>query len=274
MIQVSNTLVGLLNFLTLLISFPIIGSGLYFRLNSATQCEEFLYLPLLVFGGFLFVVSVLGLVGACARLSFFMWLYLFVLFLLILAMIVFSIFAFVVTNKGVGQSVTGVGFKEYRLSDYNDWLQKMVADWKTWGKIIECLKDARVCGGFQQLVGLQANEFFMQNLSPVQSGCCKPPTVCGFVYQNATFWATPTTGFKSTDADCRQWSNEEEKLCYECGSCKAGVLATIKSRWKVVSIFNVCLIVFLILVYSIGCCARRNNNAKRYEHYYRGGGYR
>ncbi|CAL9167449.1 unnamed protein product [Musa hybrid cultivar] len=268
MVQISNSLVGFLNFLTLLISFPILGAGLWFRLHAATECERFLQLPLLVLGGFLLVVSVLGLIGACCRVSFFMWLYLFVMFLLILAMIVFTIFAFVVTNKGVGEAASGVGFKEYRLSDYSGWLQKRVENWETWRQIDGCLKDAQVCAGFEGLAGLQASQFFAKNLSPLQSGCCKPPTFCGFQYKNATFWTIPTTGLKSTDADCKLWSNDQDKLCYDCGSCKAGVLATLKAKWKAVSIFNVALLVFLIIVYSIGCCALRNNRAKRHGGYY------
>ncbi|RRT43181.1 hypothetical protein B296_00053655 [Ensete ventricosum] len=222
MVQISNSLVGFLNFLTLLISFPIIGAGLWFRLHAATECERFLQLPLLVLGGFLLVVSVLGLIGACCRVSFFMWLYLFVMFLLILAMIVFTIFAFVVTNKGVGEAASGVGFKEYRLSDYSGWLQKRVENWETWREIDGCLKDAQVCAGFEGLV----------------------------------------------DADCKLWSNDQAKLCYDCGSCKAGVLATLKTKWKAVSIFNIALLVFLIIVYSIGCCALRNNRAKNHGGYY------
>lgn len=102
----------------------------------------------------------------------------------------------------------------------------------------------------------------------MQSGCCKPPTFCGFQYKNATFWTIPTTGLKSTDADCKLWSNEQDKLCYDCGSCKAGVLATLKAKWKAVSIFNVALLVILIIVYSIGCCALRNNRAKTHGGYY------
>ncbi|THU47591.1 hypothetical protein C4D60_Mb09t17200 [Musa balbisiana] len=268
MVQISNSLVGFLNFLTLLISFPILGAGLWFRLHAATECERFLQLPLLVLGGFLLVVSVVGLIGACCRVSFVMWLYLFVMFLLILAMIVFTIFAFVVTNKGVGEAASGVGFKEYRLSDYSGWLQKRVENWETWREIDGCLKDAKVCAGFEGLAGLQASQFFAKNLSPLQSGCCKPPTFCGFQYKNATFWTIPTTGLKSTDADCKLWSNEQDKLCYDCGSCKAGVLATLKAKWKAVSIFNVALLVILIIVYSIGCCALRNNRAKTHGGYY------
>ncbi|URE24780.1 Tetraspanin family [Musa troglodytarum] len=245
MVRISNSLVGFLNFLTLLISFPIIGAGLWFRLHAATECERFLQLPLLVLGGFLLVVSVLGLIGACCCVSFFM-----------------------VTNKGVGEAVSGVGFKEYRLSDYSGWLQKRVENWETWRQIDGCLKDAQVCAGLEGLAGLQDSQFLAKNLSPLQSGCCKPPTFCGFQYKNATFWTVPTAGLKSTDADCKLWSNDQGKLCYDCGSCKAGVLATLKSKWKVVSIFNIALLVLLIIVYSIGCCALRNNRAKMHGGYY------
>nr|CAD1826669.1 unnamed protein product [Ananas comosus var. bracteatus] len=173
--------------------------------------------------------------------------------------------------RGRGGGV-GKGYKEYRLGDYSHWLQRRVADWNTWKRIESCIGDAKLCGGLDGEVGSKANEFYKQNLSPIQSGCCKPPTYCGFVYKNATFWVAPKSGLNTRDADCKAWSNDQDKLCYGCNSCKAGVLATIKNKWKMVSIFNVALLVLLIIVYSIGCCAIRNNRAdSHYKRYY---GYR
>ncbi|CAN6182354.1 unnamed protein product [Urochloa humidicola] len=104
------------------------------------------------------------------------------------------------------------------------------------------------------------------DLSPIESGCCKPPTSCGYTYVNGTDWTkTPTS---STDPDCQTWDSAGSPLCYNCQSCKAGVVATVKRDWKRAAIVNVVFLVLLIIVYSVGCCAFRNN---RRDNAYHGG---
>jgi hypothetical protein len=47
-------------------------------------------------------------------------------------------------------------------------------------------------------------------------------------------------------------------LCYECDSCKAGVLEDVRRDWHKISVLNIVMLVFLIGIYSIGCCAFQN----------------
>lgn len=105
----------------------------------------------------------------------------------------------------------------------------------------------------------------------LQSGCCKPPVECGFEFKNSTNWTVPKSGPAVPDSDCNTWSNQQNELCFNCNSCKAGFLGNIKQQWKNLLIFNICLIVFVIIVYSTGCCASRNNRISR--KYNRYGGY-
>ena len=100
----------------------------------------------------------------------------------------------------------------------------------------------------------------LTSLSYVQSGCCKPPTGCNFTYQSETVWIKPA-GFNTTtdDPDCTTWSNDQTVLCYDCMACKAGVLANLKNDWKKIATVNIIFLIFLIVVYSVGCCAFRNN---------------
>jgi hypothetical protein len=98
--------------------------------------------------------------------------------------------------------------------------------------------------------------------SPIQSGCCKPPTSCGYTYMNETVW-TATPGTVVIDPDCTKWSNNQQQLCYECDSCKAGVLASIKHSWRKVSIINIVVLIILVIVYVVSCAAYRN--AKRVD---------
>lgn len=82
-----------------------------------------------------------------------------------------------------------------------------------------------------------------------------------------TNW-TRTASSSSTNPDCGLWNNDPNVLCYGCQSCKAGLLDNIKSDWKRVAVLNIIFLVFLIVVYSVGCCAfrntRRDNSYKRY----------
>ena len=91
----------------------------------------------------------------------------------------------------------------------------------------------------------------------MQSGCCKPPTAC-----NANYYNTETV-VVTQDPDCYRWNSAPTVLCYECDSCKAGVLENMRRSWHKISVLNVVVLVFLIGIYSIGCCAFRN--ARRAE---------
>lgn len=179
------------------------------------------------------------------------------MFVLIVLLFCFTIFAFVVTNKGAGEVVSGRGYKEYRLGDYSNWLQKRVGNGKNWRRIRSCLEDSKVCKSLSDDANVDFQAYIKKSLNPLQSGCCKPPTECNFTYVNATVWNTPATGTNSTNPDCATWTNQN--LCFDCQSCKAGVLDNLKKDWKKVAILNIIFLIFLIVVYSIGCCAFRNN---------------
>ncbi|CAI9779663.1 unnamed protein product [Fraxinus pennsylvanica] len=259
MVRFSNNLVGFLNIITLLLSIPIIGAGIWLSKQASTECERFLDKPVIILGVFILVVSLAGIVGSCCRVSWLLWVYLLVMFLLILLLLSFTIFAFVVTNKGAGEALSGRGYKEYRLGDYSNWLQKRVRSDKNWNKIRSCLQDSKIC---QRLLdngsSTEVQDFYRERLSALQSGCCKPSNDCNFQYISPTNWTrTPTSS--STNPDCSAWSNDPDTLCYNCNSCKAGLLDNIRSDWKKVAVINIIFLVFLVIVYSVGCCAFRNN---------------
>lgn len=99
--------------------------------------------------------------------------------------------------------------------------------------------------------------FFFLNLKySLQSGCCKPPTLCGYTFVNPTYWISPINN--AADMDCLNWNNDQNQLCYSCDSCKAGLLANLKKEWRRADIILVITLVGLICVYVMGCCAFRN----------------
>jgi hypothetical protein len=255
----SNAVFTSFNVLTLLLGAVVLAGGIYAgapRHRGATDCERFLRAPALILGAAIVVVSAAGIAGACFRASLLLWLY------LLLAALCFAAFALAVTNAGAGRAVSGGGFKEYRLGDYSSWLRRRVEDGRTWGRIRSCLTEARVCRSLQR--NRTFDEFVNDHLSPVQSGCCKPPTECNFTYLNETYWTKPPSPSNSSNPDCNTWSNDQSELCYGCQSCKAGVLGNLKNSWKKIAIINAAFIVLLIVVYSLGCCVLRNNRRHKY----------
>lgn len=167
MVRVSNNLIGILNIITFLLSIPIIAGGIWLSKQANTECERFLEKPVIALGVFLMLISLAGLIGACCRVTWLLWVYLLVMFLLIVLLFCFTIFAFVVTNKGAGEAVSGKGYKEYRLGDYSNWLQKRVTSEKNWRKIRSCIQGSNVC---KSLIGSNTveNEFYKEHLSALQ----------------------------------------------------------------------------------------------------------
>jgi len=176
MFRVSNNLVGVLNLLAFLLSIPILVTGVWLSKQANTECEWWLERTLIVLGVFLLVVSLAGLVGACCRVSCLLWLYLFVMFLLILLVLCFTVFAFVVTNKGAGQVLSNRGYKEYRLGDYSNWFQNRVNNAHTWRRIRSCLQSSKLCSQFQtQFANDTLQQFYAENLSSLQVFCSAFP---------------------------------------------------------------------------------------------------
>lgn len=96
----------------------------------------------------------------------------------------------------------------------------------------------------------------LQCSSLLQSGCCKPPTACGYTFVNPTYWISPISS--TSDVDCTLWSNDQMVLCYSCTSCKAGLLANLRREWRTADVVLVVTLVALIFVYVMGFCAFRN----------------
>ncbi|MCO5554537.1 hypothetical protein L7F22_008067 [Adiantum nelumboides] len=259
----SDSLVSILNFLTFLLSIPIIGAGVWLAKQHSTDCYRFLQGPVIALGVFILLVSLAGFFGSCYRVTCLLWIYLVVMFLLIVLLLVFTIFAFVVTNKTAGEVVGNKGYKEYKLGDYSTWLRRQVNKTSNWQKIESCLSESKFCDGLRNQYPAKV-DFDKVKLSPIQSGCCKPPTVCGCSFVNATYWDTCSNS--SADPDCGSYSTNSTILCFSCNSCRAGVLQNINKDWRKVAKINIIFLVFLIVVYTVGCCAFKNVKSSGYKY--------
>ncbi|WJX67545.1 hypothetical protein P8452_52002 [Trifolium repens] len=250
MCRISNKLVGTLNILTLLLSLSALCGSAYIHFHK-TDCLKVLMYPLLFGAIFIFVVSVLGITGSMFRINEALYAYLLATFFVILGFMLFTVFALFVTNGH--QKVSDKGIGEYRVADFSLWLQQYVINDKNWNDIKSCLVGVGLC---------------QRNFSIAQVGCCKPPLQCGFTMKNATFWEVPKTGPLANDTDCGTWKNRQDKLCYDCNSCKGEVLANIRKQWRYLTIFNVCVLILLTSIYVLGCYAIRNNRIDQHLEYH------
>uniref|UniRef100_A0A0C9S9A5 TSA: Wollemia nobilis Ref_Wollemi_Transcript_1461_1329 transcribed RNA sequence n=1 Tax=Wollemia nobilis TaxID=56998 RepID=A0A0C9S9A5_9CONI len=251
----SNNITGALNFASGVLSVLIIGTGIWLASKEDAECLKFLRWPLIVIGVVLLLVSLAGFVGAFWKIPILLVLYLFFMFIFIVLLLALVIFAFVVTHKGTGHPAFGRNYDDYQLSDFSGWLKHYVENTRHWNRVKNCLSSSDLCRRLDQRY-LSAQDFFGAHLTPLESGCCKPPTVCGYNFVNPTYWISPI--YPNADTDCMAWSNDQMQLCFNCNSCKAGLLGNVKREWKRINIILIVVLVALIWVYLIGCSAFRN----------------
>ncbi|RZC74111.1 hypothetical protein C5167_049590 [Papaver somniferum] len=251
----SHNVIGMINFIATLLSIPIIGAGIWLTTLPDNSCVKILQWPVVIIGILILVVGIAGFVGGFWRIPWLLLFYLVVMLVLIILLGCMVVFIYMVTLKGAGHLAPSRSYLEYRLDDYSGWLRRRVQVSYKWDQIRACLSTTSMCPELNQSYRF-AQDFFNARITPLQSGCCKPPTQCGFTFVNPTYWISPIN--TAADMDCLLWNNEQTQLCYGCDSCKAGLLANIRSEWRRVDIILLITLIALICVYLVGCCAFRN----------------
>ncbi|KAE9464523.1 hypothetical protein C3L33_03572, partial [Rhododendron williamsianum] len=252
---VSNNITSVLNFISLLCSIPIIASGIWLASKPDNACIHWLRWPVVFIGIAFLLVSLAGFVGAYWNKQSLLAFYLMCMAVLITALLILLVLAFIVTRPSGGYAVPGRGYQEYRLAGFSAWLRDHVVNYENWGKIRACLANSDTCAKLDREF-ITAEQFFSAHISPLQSGCCKPPTICGYQFVNPTMWVSPVNAL--ADPDCAVWSNEQTQLCYNCDSCKAGLLGNLRREWRKSNVVLIIAVVVLIWVYLIACSAFRN----------------
>eukprot|EP01018_Ginkgo_biloba_P025743 Gb_32232 [translate_table: standard] len=258
--RASTFVIQLVNLLTLLLSLAIVGMGIWLGTRHDV-CEKLLTVPVLAIGAFTFVISLIGLVGSRKDISLLLWIYLILMFLLLLTIASFTIFVFIVTNNDAGHKVAGQRYKEYWLEDYSKWLQQRLNNTRNWNHLQSCLVKSNYCNDLIKEYKTLKN-YQQAKLTPIEAGCCKPPSECGYPARNASYYDLSLHPV-SSNKDCKRYKNNPSIKCYKCDSCKAGVAHYLRREWRFAAIFNMAVFVMLILLYSVGCCARRN--ATKYQ---------
>ncbi|GAA0160676.1 scaffold/adaptor protein [Lithospermum erythrorhizon] len=251
----SNNVIGGINFIAMLLSIPIIGAGIWLTTDTANSCVKFLQWPVIILGVLILVVAIAGFIGAFWRISWLLIFYLIAMLVLIILLACLVIFVYMVTIRGSGHPEPSRAYLEYKLDDFSLFLRRRVRSSYKWDRIKGCLSSTSTCSELNQTYRM-AQDFFNAHISPLQSGCCKPPTLCGYTFVNPTYWISPIN--MAEDMDCLQWNNDQTQLCYSCDSCKAGLLANLEKEWKRANIILLISLIALISVYILGCCAFRN----------------
>ncbi|XP_057967844.1 tetraspanin-2 [Malania oleifera] len=265
---VSNKITAFLNFIAFLCSVAIIAAGVWFASKPDNECIRLFRWPVVLVGVFVLIVSLAGFVGAQWNKESLLVLYLFAMAILIVVLLVLLVFAFVVTRPDGSFSVPGRAYREYSLDRFSSWLRDRVTSSGNWNKIKTCLAESDVCVKLSQEY-VTADQFFAAPISPLQSGCCKPPTVCGYTFVNPITWVNPVN--QASDPDCYAWSNDPNQLCYGCNSCKAGLLGNLRDEWRKANVILIAAVVVLIVVYVIGCSAFKNAQTEElFRRYKRG----
>ncbi|KAJ0240638.1 Protein TORNADO 2 [Hirschfeldia incana] len=265
----SNNVIGCINFIAVLLSIPVIGAGIWLSMGAVNSCVKLLQWPMIILGILILLVGLAGLIGGFWRITWLLVVYLVAMLVLIVLLGVLIGFIYMVTMKGSGHPAPSRAYLEYSLQDFSGYLRQRVQSSYKWERIRTCLSTTNICPELDQRFTM-ALDFFNAHLSPTESGCCKPPTKCGFNFVNPTYWISPVD--MSADTDCLQWSNDQNTLCYSCDSCKAGLLANLKIDWLKADMFLLSAFIGLIIVYLFGCCAFRNakteDTFRQYKHGY------
>ena len=135
------------NSLTFLTSLPILFLALIINSDGHSKCSSYIQGPITVIGILLLVVSLMGMIGSCCRVTFMLWLYEWVLFLCIIFLLCFTMLASMGVHKS---SYKGEPAETIHLRQFSDWLQLNVVDKEDWNAIRSCLSETLFCEGQKQ----------------------------------------------------------------------------------------------------------------------------
>ncbi|KAG9148574.1 hypothetical protein Leryth_018291 [Lithospermum erythrorhizon] len=167
-------LIKWINFLTMLLAVGVIGFGLWVS-SHHDGCRKSLTLPVIGLGAIIFVISVIGFFGARKNKPVLLWIYLIMLFFILVAILIFTVLAFIVTNNGSGHHVNGLRFKEYQLEDYSSWFLKQLNNSHNWERLKSCLVKSNDCNNLPRKFKT-LKKYKLAKLTPIEAGCCRPPS--------------------------------------------------------------------------------------------------
>ncbi|KAI5064862.1 hypothetical protein GOP47_0019557 [Adiantum capillus-veneris] len=241
------------NTVALALSIVVLGLGV-FLVTQHDNCEKMISTPILITGGFVMCISLIGYVGALREVSLLLWAYTLLVCLLLGAMAGFTLFTYIATHRGPGDHPKSVGAHDYKLHDYSGWLQNLLNDRDNWEHMKSCFVKPKYC---EDMIFKFKNpqELKHATLSPLEAGCCTPPSECGYSPKNATFYILQSPPL-SSHKDCMIYKNNIAIKCYNCDSCKGVIAHYLRKEWRIIALVNIVMFTMLIVLYSIAYCTR------------------
>ncbi|URE14760.1 S-adenosylmethionine decarboxylase proenzyme [Musa troglodytarum] len=169
--------------LSYLLSLPVLGLAVWLLATRDYNCEDLMQAPQIR------TAIGVGLILVFAISNFVVY---FGPRILMPCHVILSVVLVVMLSSGV--SLVGLYKTETRgLPGTPMWLRSRVMNVGTWVEIKNCLYDDRICLDMAYRSSqFTSGDFIMMKLSAVESGCCKPPEICGMEYVNATYWTSAT----------------------------------------------------------------------------------
>ncbi|CAL5338440.1 hypothetical protein CsSME_00021972 [Camellia sinensis var. sinensis] len=256
MVEFSNAVITSFNFFGLLLSIIPIASATYIFINGPVSCDNESPVVTMGLGIFILVMSVMGLIGATAKCRVLMLTYLWMFSMVIIMALCMTTITFVVTCNSPADVVKAS--RGYELKEFMPLFRKYMVNDEKWVEAKKCMIQQQFCK--IRLLSAKDNEVEYTK----QFGCCRPPPQCGFEWRpNETLWVVPKKGLASKDHDCVAWSNNIDKLRYECDTCKAGHVAARVIEFHGDSGFCIGFPIFLFfIIFAIAYCALTNSNQK------------
>lgn len=163
----SNNVIGIINFIAVLLSIPIIGAGIWLSTLQAESCVKILQWPVIILGILILIVGMVGFIGAFWRIPMLLIFYLIAMIVLIVLLGSLVIFVYSVTLRGHGNIEPNRSYLEYRVDDFSFWLRRRVRSSHKWDGIKSCLSSSNMCAELNQSYRI-AQDFFNAHLSPLQ----------------------------------------------------------------------------------------------------------
>ncbi|XP_061951911.1 tetraspanin-15 [Populus nigra] len=217
---------GLLSIFTFVLSVLIIALAIWLLYMRDYDCEKLLRLPRLQMGigiGLIFV-SLISNIVVFLRPRFPVPGF-FIVMVPLIVMFTMGL-ALVGANK----------MESRRLVATPMWFREKIRNHDDWENIKSCIFSSGTCDDLvSRSLNLKAFDFSIKKLSSIETGCCKPPSICQMEYVNATFWIKVDGAVDESQlqySDCATWRNDPSTLCYNCGSCRRGFVRIMESKWR------------------------------------------
>ncbi|KAL9660914.1 hypothetical protein QQ045_025733 [Rhodiola kirilowii] len=238
----------ILGLISLLISIPIIISGINMRRDSQSKCDTDIYPHMLVEGVSMLVLTLIALIGIAGRIKFFIRLFI-VLTAFEFLYIIFS------STIGYHTMYTEQGREahyhdEYSLEHFREGVKNRYLNDVAWAGHKVCLKKNNLCS---EKYDSKLTSWRVTN--PVRYACCGPPIHCRYNYMNGKGFMVPETGLASEDLDCIKYDNHADRKCFDCDICKAAFLAVEVGDMQRLNVAIIVVNIMFIVQLMMACAA-------------------